>query len=67
MDKKQSPSTYDVRVVQRNIGEGAISQADYKAFLDKLPDVTDKSEPIQTTLGGSEPDDDIDDEGHDEG
>ena len=41
MDKKQSPSTYDVRVVQRNIGEGAITAADFKSFLEKLPDVTD--------------------------
>lgn len=65
MDKKQTPATYDVRVVQRNIGEGVISQADYKTFLDKLPDVTSKSEPVQTSIGAS--DDDVDDEGHDEG
>jgi len=65
MDKKQSPSTYDVRIVQRNIGDGAITAADYKTFLEKLPDVASKGEPVQTTLAG--PDEDLDDEGNDEG
>jgi hypothetical protein len=65
MDKKQSAATYDVRVVQRNIGEGAISSADYKAFLEKLPDVATKGEPVQTTLAN--PDEDLDEDGHDEG
>ena len=65
MDKKQSPSTYDVRVVQRHIGDGVINQADYKAFLEKLPDVASKGEPVQTSLAGG--DEDLEDEGHDEG
>jgi hypothetical protein len=65
MDKKQSPSTYDVRVVQRNIGDGSITNADYKSFLDKLPDVASKGEAVSTTLAG--PDEDLDDDGHDEG
>lgn len=64
MDKKQAPATYDVRVVQRHIGEGVISQADYKSFLDKLPDVTNKSEPVLTVLGANDVDeDDLDDDG----
>jgi hypothetical protein len=65
MDKKQNASTYDVRVVQRNIGEGAINAADYKSFLEKLPDVASKGEPVQTTIAG--PEEDLDDDGHDEG
>lgn len=65
MDKKQSASTYDVRVVQRNIGDGTISNADYKAFLDKLPDVASRGEAVQTSL--ATPDEDLDDDGHDEG
>jgi hypothetical protein len=65
MDKKQSASTYDVRVVQRHIGDGSISAADYKSFLEKLPDVASKAEPVQTSLVAAE--DDVDDDAHDEG
>ena len=35
---------YDVRVVNRYIKEGMITQKNYESFMKKLPDVEDKSE-----------------------
>ncbi len=38
--------TYDVRVVERNIREGAIAKKDYEEYLKKLPDISDKGCPL---------------------
>ncbi|MER3445558.1 MAG: hypothetical protein C4291_01390 [Candidatus Dadabacteria bacterium] len=38
--------TYDVRVVERNIREGAIVKKDYEEYLKKLPDISDKGCPL---------------------
>ena len=35
---------YDVRVVNRYIKEGMITQKNYESFMEKLPDVEEKSE-----------------------
>lgn len=35
---------YDVRVVNRYIKEGMITQKNYESFIKKLPDVEEKSE-----------------------
>ena len=35
---------YDVRVVNRYIKEGMITQKNYESFMKKLPDVEEKSE-----------------------
>jgi hypothetical protein len=38
--------TYDVRVVERNLREGAIEKKDYEEYLKKLPDISDKGCPL---------------------
>jgi hypothetical protein len=38
--------TYDVRVVERSLREGAIAKKDYEEYLKKLPDITDKGCPL---------------------
>lgn len=35
---------YDVRVYERHIKEGNITEKDYENYLKSLPDVSDKSE-----------------------
>ena len=50
---------FDTRVISRNISEGALTNNDYKSFLEKLPDVAAKGEPVRTALPGQG----VDDEG----
>ena len=44
--KKKDDFLYDVRVSQRHIKEGIITQKDYDKHLSGLLDVEDKSEPL---------------------
>ena len=37
----------DVRMVERNIQSGAITRKEYQKFLKELPDVTDKTVPVE--------------------
>lgn len=56
------PWAYDTRVIQRNVNEGVLTQADVKNMLEKLPDVAEKAEPMHTTLGGNDIDDDMEEQ-----
>ena len=46
MTKKKEEIDYDVRIVERNIREGAVSKKDYDKFIKSLPDVEEKGEPL---------------------
>jgi hypothetical protein len=55
--KSKNPMVYDIRVIQRNVGDGTVSPEDVKAHLAGLPDVAAKGEPFETTLRGFERED----------
>lgn len=44
--KNKEDFLYDVRIVNRNIRDGAVSKKDYDKYIESLPDVEDKSEPL---------------------
>ncbi len=46
MTKNKEELDYDVRIVDRNIREGAVSKKDYDKYVKGLPDVEDKGEPL---------------------
>lgn len=50
--KSKSPMVYDVRVLQRNVGDGTLSADDVTAHLSGLPDVAAKGTPFETSLRG---------------
>ena len=55
----RNPERYfDHRTVKRHIRRGHVSQSDYEAFLEALPDVSDKIRPRDD---GGDDDDDYDD------
>ena len=49
--------SYDVRVVERNLKEGVITEKEYKEFLNSLEDITENAAPIETLLVGEEDED----------
>lgn len=55
--KIKNPMVYDVRVIQRNTGDGTVSPDEVKAHMTNLPDVEAKATPFDTTLRGFERDD----------
>lgn len=56
MANQDNLQIFDLRTVRRNIARGRAEQGDYKAFLEALPDVSDKIRP---------PDEGGDDDGYD--
>lgn len=56
--KQKQPNVFDTRVIQRNVGDGSITDDDVKAHLTNLPDAAAKSEPFDTSLRGFDRDDD---------
>lgn len=69
----QNPWTMDVRVRERNLKSGALTEKDLEKFLAALPDVADQAEPFalsQPALaqpsGGDEAGDDSEDDGGEE-
>ena len=46
MTKNKDELDYDVRIVDRNIREGAVSKKDYDKYVKGLPDVEEKGEPL---------------------
>jgi hypothetical protein len=83
MTQKANPWTFDVRVRERNLKAGSITDKDVEKYVGGLPDLADQSEPFATSqpallqpvhepvsadLGDDEDDDDEDDvDGGDEG
>lgn len=56
--KHKQPNVFDTRVIQRNVGDGSISEDEVKAHMKNLPDAAPKAEPFETSLRGFERDDD---------
>lgn len=46
MAKKKEELDYDVRIVDRSIRAGLISKKEYDKYLQRLPDVEEKGEPL---------------------
>lgn len=46
--------SYDVRVLERNLREGVISEKDYKQFLNSLEDSSENAAPIETLPASEE-------------
>lgn len=46
MTKNKEELDYDVRIVDRNIREGAVSKKDHDKYIKGLPDVEEKGEPL---------------------
>jgi hypothetical protein len=44
--KNKEDFLYDVRIVNRTIRDGAVSKKEYDKYIESLPDVEDKSEPL---------------------
>ncbi len=45
---EKSEELYDVRVLQHRLRRGVITEAEYQAWLDALPDVADEGEATTT-------------------
>ena len=68
MTQKTNPWTFDVRVRERNLKAGTLTEKDVEKFLSQLPDVAEQAEPFGTSqpaLEEPEPADDDSDEGTD--
>jgi hypothetical protein len=57
------PKLYDKRVAHRFIKKGLLTEKDYERHMKSLPDLADKSAPVEATIepmhvggGGSHPD-----------
>jgi hypothetical protein len=59
---KQNSNVYDTRVISRNLGDGTLSADDVKNHIDGLPDVASKGQPFETSLRGTDRDDEDDDQ-----
>ena len=42
--------SFDVRVIERNLREGVITEKQYKEFVNKLDDNSENASPVETTL-----------------
>ena len=58
----KNPNVYDTRVIQRNVGDGTLSDGDVKKHIETLPDVAAKAQPFETSLRGNDRDDEDDDQ-----
>jgi hypothetical protein len=77
MTQKTNPWTFDVRVRERNLKAGTVTEKDVEKYIAGLPDLADQSEPFGTSQPAlAQPvapasedlgDDDEDDEDENEG
>ena len=49
--------SYDVRVLERNLKEGVITEKEYNEFLNKLEDTSENAAPVETLLTNEEDED----------
>ena len=70
MTQKTNPWTFDVRVRERNLKAGSLTEKDVEKYLSQLPDVAEQAEAFGTAQPAleqpevaDEGDDDLDDEG----
>jgi hypothetical protein len=65
MTQKTNPWTFDVRVRERNLKAGSLTEKDVEKYLSQLPDAADQVEPFATAqpaLDQPEIEDEADDE-----
>lgn len=48
MTQKTNPWTFDVRVRERNLKAGSLTEKDVDKYLSQLPDCADQAEPFAT-------------------
>lgn len=60
--KNTNPWTFDVRVRERNIKSGSVSEKDIEAYLAQLPDLESQSEPFSLAQPALEGEDDAEPE-----
>jgi hypothetical protein len=73
MTQKLNPWPFDVRVRERNLKDGSITEKEVEKFIGGLPDLADPAEPFGTSQPAlaqpvvvASDDDDLDDEDEDE-
>lgn len=49
MTQKTNPWTFDVRVRERNLKAGTVTEKDVEKYIAGLPDLADQSEPFGTS------------------
>ncbi|MDB5217776.1 MAG: hypothetical protein JWO86_5703 [Myxococcaceae bacterium] len=49
MTQKTNPWTFDVRVRERNLKAGTVTDKDVEKYISGLPDLADQSEPFGTS------------------
>jgi hypothetical protein len=49
MTQKTNPWTFDVRVRERNLKAGSVTEKDVEKYIGGLPDLADQSEPFGTS------------------
>lgn len=55
MTQKTNPWTFDVRVRERNLKAGSVTEKDVEKYLSTLPDLADQVEPFATSQPALEP------------
>ena len=53
---------FDVRTMERFLRDGKVSEEEYQAYLDSIPDVAEKSVPMEVELVSGTLDEDQEDE-----
>lgn len=48
---KLEPYAYDMRLIERSLGDGKLKAKDVDAYLAKLPDLADNAETFEVVLG----------------
>jgi hypothetical protein len=64
MSNKLNPWDLDIRVRERNLKNGTLSDKDVEKMMSQLPDLTEQTDPVSTAqpaLGDGGADDDDDD------
>ena len=66
MADAMDPKHLDKRTAERYLRSGQLDEATYKRHIESLPDVAEKSVPVETLMQDEDLDDDFDDEDEDE-
>ncbi|MFE8600574.1 hypothetical protein F0U59_16830 [Archangium gephyra] len=70
MANPTDPKQLDKRTAERYLRSGAVDEKAYQRHIESLPDVSEKSVPVETVMHDeleNDEDDDFDDEDEDEG
>ena len=67
MANTTDPKYLDKRTAERYLRTGIVDEKAYKQHIESLPDVADKSVPVETVMHDEIDEDDFDDEDEDEG